>query len=58
MLEQIQAIFLEELAVIESSVRQVRDIIRDKAMTERAEDVVAVVSTVHFLRDIMYIVNE
>jgi len=58
MLEQIQAVLMEELTTFDISVRQVRDIIRDKAMTERIEDVVAVVSVVHFLRDLMYIVNE
>lgn len=54
-LEQFQSIIVEELTLLEVSLRQVKDVIRECAARERAEDVVRVVSLVHYLRDLTLI---
>jgi hypothetical protein len=54
-LEQFQSIVIEELTLIEISLRQVKDAIRESAARERAEDIVRVVSLVHYLRDLVLI---
>jgi hypothetical protein len=56
-MEQYSGIMLEEMSMIDWSLRQIRDVIRDKALRERVEDIVCVVSLVHYLRDLMLILG-
>lgn len=55
MLDQFSTIIVDELTIIEVSLRQTKDAIRESAVRERAEDIVRVVSLVHYLRDLMLI---